>query len=46
MSRGIVSQKPFSRKKRKQSFRKMLNRSGVSIPEFKIGQKLKKYLSW
>lgn len=45
MSRGIVSQKPFSRKKRKQSFRKMLNRSGVSIPEFKIGQKLKKYLS-
>ena len=45
MSRGIVSQKPFSRKKRKQSFRKMLNRSGVSVPEFKIGQKLKKYLS-
>ena len=45
MSRGIVSQKPFSRKKRRQSFRKMLNRSGVSIPEFKIGQKLKKYLS-
>lgn len=45
MSRGIVSQRPFSRKKRRQSFRKMLNRSGVSIPEFKIGQKLKKYLS-
>ena len=45
MSRGIVSQRPFSRKRHRQSFRKMLNRSGVSIPEFKIGQKLKKYLS-
>jgi len=45
MSRGIVSQKPFSRKKRKQSFRKRLNRSGVTIPEFKINQKLKKILS-
>ena len=45
MSRGIVNQKPFSRKKRKQSFRKMLNRSGVSIPEFKISQKLKSILS-
>jgi hypothetical protein len=45
MSRGIVSQKPFSRKKRRQSFRKMLNRSGVSIPEFKISQKLRNILS-
>ena len=45
MSRGIVSQKPFSNKKRKQSIRKMLNRSGVSIPEFKISQKLKNILS-
>ena len=45
MSRGIVSQKKFSRKKRKQSFRKMLNRSGVSVPEFKISQKLKNILS-
>ena len=45
MSRGIVSQKPFLRKKRKQSIRKTLNRSGVSIPEFKISQKLKNILS-
>ena len=45
MSRGIVSQKPFSRKKRRQSIRKTLNRSGVSIPEFKISQKLKNILS-
>lgn len=45
MSRGIVNQKPFSRKKRRQSFRKMLNRSGVSIPEFKISKKLKNILS-
>ena len=45
MSRGIVNQRPFSQKKRRQSFRKMLNRSGVSIPEFKISQKLKNILS-
>ena len=46
MSRGIVSQKPFTRKKRRQSIRKSLNRSGVSIPEFKISKKLKSILSW
>ena len=45
MSRGIVSQKPFSRKKRKQSFRKMLNRSGISIPEFTISPLAKRILS-
>jgi flagellar basal body P-ring protein FlgI len=45
MSRGIVNQKPFSHKKRRKSFRKMLNRSGISIPEFKINQKLKNILS-
>ena len=45
MSRGIVSQRPFSRKKRRQSIRKSLNRSGVSIPKFKINQKLKNILS-
>ena len=45
MSRGIVNQKPFSRKKHRQSFRKMLNRSGVSIPEIKISKKLKNILS-
>jgi hypothetical protein len=45
MSRGIVSQRPFSRKKRRQTIRKTLNRSGVSIPEFKINQKLKNILS-
>lgn len=45
MSRGIVNQRPFSHKKRRKSFRKMLNRSGVSIPEFKISTKLKNILS-
>lgn len=45
MSRGIVNQKPFSHKKRRKSFRKMLNRSGISIPEFKINPKLKNILS-
>ena len=45
MPRGIVSQKPFSRKKRKQPLRKRLNRSGVSIPEIKISKKLKYILT-
>jgi len=45
MSKGIVSQKPFSRKKRRQSIRKSLNRSGISIPEFKINKRLKDLLS-
>jgi hypothetical protein len=45
MSKGLVSQRPFSRKKRKQSFRKTLNRSGVPIPEIKISQKIKSILS-
>ena len=45
MSRGIVNQKPFSRKKRRQSFKKMMNRSGISIPEIKISQKIKSILS-
>lgn len=45
MSKGLVSQRPFSRKKRKQSFRKTLNRSGVPIPEIKISQKFKNILS-
>lgn len=45
MSRGIVNQRPFSRKKRKQSLKKMLNRSGISIPEIKISQKIKNIIS-
>ena len=45
MSRGIVSQKPFARKKRKQSFKKMLNRSGISIPEISINSTVKNILS-
>lgn len=45
MSRGIVSTKPFSRKKHKQSFKKRLNRSGISIPEIKISKKMKYILS-
>lgn len=46
MSKWLVSQRPFSRKKRRQSIRKSLNRSGVSIPEIKISQKFKNILSW
>lgn len=45
MSKGLVSQRPFSRKKRRQSIRKTLNRSGVPIPEIKISQKFKNILS-
>ena len=45
MSKGLVSQRPFSRKKRRQSFRKTLNRYGVPIPEIKISQKIKNILS-
>jgi hypothetical protein len=45
MSRGLVSQKQFSRKKHKQSFRKKLNRSGIEIPEIKISPKIKNILS-
>lgn len=45
MSRWIVSQKQFSRKKRKQSFKKKLNRSGIEIPEIKISPKIKSILS-
>lgn len=45
MSRGLVSQKPFSRKKRKQSLKKRLNRSGIEFPEIEISQKVKSILS-
>ena len=45
MSRWIVNQRPFSRKKRKQSLKKILNRSGIAIPEFNISEKLKNILS-
>lgn len=45
MSRGLVSQKQFSHKKHKQSFRKKLNRSGIEIPEIKISPKIKNILS-
>lgn len=45
MSRGIVNQRPYSRKKRKQSFRRMLNRSGISIPEVTISPMVKRILS-
>ena len=45
MSRWIVSQRPFSRKKHKQSFKKVMNRSGIPVPEIKISQRLKHILS-
>ena len=45
MSRGIVNQRPYSRKKRKQSFRRMLNRSGISIPEVTISPMVKRIFS-
>ena len=45
MSRWIVNEKPFNRKKRKQSLKKILNRSGIAIPEFNISEKLRNILS-
>lgn len=45
MSRGIVSLKTFSRKKRKQSLKKRLNRSGIELPKIAISPKLKNILS-
>ena len=45
MSRGIVSQRPFTRKKRNQSVKKVLNKSWISVPDFKISEKLKSILS-
>lgn len=45
MSRGIVNQRPYSHKKRKQSFKRMLNRSGISIPEITISPMVKRVLS-
>ena len=45
MSRGIVNQRPFTRKKRKQSVKKVLNRSWISVPDFKISERLKSILS-
>ncbi len=45
MSRGLVNQRPFSRKKRKKPIKKILNKSGVMVPEIKISQKLKNILS-
>lgn len=45
MSRGIVNQRPYSHKKRKQSFKRMLNRSGISIPEITISPMVKRILS-
>lgn len=46
MSRGIVSQRTFTRKKRKQSVKKILNKSWISVPDFEISKKLKSILSW
>lgn len=46
MSRGLVNQKPYTRKKRKQSLKKMLNRSGINLPNLNLSINLKKYLSW
>lgn len=45
MSRGIVSQRPFAHKKHKQSLKRVLNRSGIAIPEFNISEKLRNILS-
>ena len=45
MSRWIVNERTFSKRKRKKSLKKIINRSGISIPEIKISQKLKNILS-
>ena len=46
MSRGIVNHRPYSHKKRRQSFKKKLNRYGISIPEINISPKIKNIISW
>ena len=45
MSRGIVSQRQVSHKKHKHAFKRMLNRSGVSLPEIHINPIVKKVIS-
>lgn len=46
MSKWLVKQREFIYKKKKKSFRKMMNRNGISIPDFKISKKIKNILSW
>jgi hypothetical protein len=48
MSRGLVSARPFAHKKKKHSFKKMLNKSGIPLPtiSLSISQKAREILSW
>lgn len=45
MSKWVVSQRPFTRKRRKQSIKKILNRSWISVPDITINEKFKNLLS-
>lgn len=46
MSKRIVSQRPFSHKKHKRTFKRILNRSGIEIPKIELNPKIKNILSW
>jgi hypothetical protein len=47
MSRGLVSAKPFARKKKKHSLKRMMNQTGIPMPtiSLNISQKAKEILS-
>ena len=47
MSRGLVSAKPFAKKKKKNSFKRVINRTGISLPtvSLNISKKAKEILS-
>jgi hypothetical protein len=47
MYRGLVSAKPFARKRKKYSLKKMMNQTGIPMPaiSLNISQKAKEILS-
>jgi hypothetical protein len=47
MSKGLVSARPFAHKKKKHSFKRMLNQTGIPLPNISlnISQKAKEILS-
>ena len=47
MSRGLVSAKPFAKKKKKHSFKRVMNKTGISLPtvSLDISKKAKEILS-
>jgi hypothetical protein len=47
MSRGLVSTRPFAKKRKKTSLKKIMNKTGIPMPNISltINQKAKKILS-